>query len=1466
MRLAALFIGVLAAHTVTAQCTFGGTNFGDVTPAGPGLTNTLTNFAWGGDQYDLNVQAGETYVVSLCNATPSWDSQITIFDETATDVAFNDDFCGLLSEVTFTAATTGLYTVQVNQFFCTTNSGPGLTIDVTWQGTAPPASGGDDCASASPVVCGDSFTGSTVGAPVNIPNDPAFCGTAYGTGGGQWFSYVGTGDLVTVSLCGSSYDTRIHVVSGDCVTQTCVAGNDDFCGLQSELTFTSTLGTQYYFYVNGFGASEGDFVLNVTCAAVVGGCTNPIACNFDPAATVDDGTCEFLSCAGCTDGTACNFDPAATLDDGSCDFSCLGCLDNAACNFDAGASIDDGSCCFDNCLTIDMTDSFGDGWNGATYSITDASTGTVVASGDLDNADSGDGSSAGTDELCLVDGCYFVAVGGGTFDIEVGWTVNGADNPASGGANLGTPALIVVNGGCTPGCTDPTACNFDNTADQDDGSCDFVSCAGCTDPLATNWDPAATIDDGSCVFCAPGEVLAIFDMTDSFGDGWNGATYNVQDVGTGTSVASGDLDGAAIGDGVSVGTDGFCLAPGCYTLTVGGGTFDGEIGWTFSDNLGNNYGSGGAVTGSGIDFGFTGTCGFEGCTDPNANNFDPNASVDDGSCVLPPANNECVNAEAVTCGSTVNGTTIDATDAEGLIGTACGGPTIDSPGVWYIFNAASDQQVIASLCNSAGGDTKIHVYQGDPDCSNLLCIGANDDSCGLLSEIAFAAETGNDYYIYVSEFGGFGTGLDFTLDITCQDCDAIPANDDCVDATPLPTNGSVVPGSLCCANPSDAPNFSAGFATAYDVFFTVNTGTFDDLFFQADNISGTDVGIMVYTGSCGSLVDEVGGIAAGTIAGTLSQFAPFQPFPANTDITFAVFTTDPAGCGDFEIFVEGLILGCTDSAANNFDPLANEDDGSCDYTGVTPANDDCANAEVLTCNTTVTGSTGGATANAPTLLPCDPAPGTGVWYVLTGNDELTTISTCGSVIDSKINVWTAADCAGPFSCVTQLDGSFASETEDFESCGFFDQDDVSVSFIADAGVNYYVYVGAQDIDGNPITDDNGAFVLDITCEAVVEGCTNPVAYNFDPLANVENGTCDFFSQTCGGGAGTPVQFNMEDSFGDGWNDATYTIEDGLGNVVATGDLDGALFTIDEDNFPGPESGFDLLCLQDGCYTIIVGGGTFDIEISFDITDELGNVLVSGGAGEFPLTIGGAICGCTDNTACNFDPVATDDDGSCEFESCAGCTDNTACNFDNTATIDDGSCCFDNCVTVDMTDSFGDGWDGAVYEIYSIDGTLVATGDLDTAESGDGASNGQDVLCLVDDCYYIIVTGGAFPGEVSWSLFGVNGGPISGGAPTTIDDFVTFSVGAGACVTGCTEPVACNFDPAANIADCEACEYATCLGCTYDDADNYDMTATIDDGSCTFSIANPCPTDINQDGITNTADLTLFLGAFGTPCN
>ena len=60
------------------------------------------------------------------------------------------------------------------------------------------------------------------------------------------------------------------------------------------------------------------------------------ACNYDPTADEDDGSCEFV-CPGCTDESACNYDPSALQDDGSC-------LTLDECGVCGGEGIPEGNC------------------------------------------------------------------------------------------------------------------------------------------------------------------------------------------------------------------------------------------------------------------------------------------------------------------------------------------------------------------------------------------------------------------------------------------------------------------------------------------------------------------------------------------------------------------------------------------------------------------------------------------------------------------------------------------------------------------------------------------------------------------------------------------------------------------------------------------------------------------------------------------------------------------------------------------------------------------------------------------------------------------------------------------------------------------------------------------------------------------------------------------------------------------
>ncbi|HMV69622.1 MAG TPA: hypothetical protein PKA64_22460 [Myxococcota bacterium] len=79
--------------------------------------------------------------------------------------------------------------------------------------------------------------------------------------------------------------------------------------------------------------------LSLTVEDYVLGCTDPAGDNYDPAATVEDGSCQV---GGCTNPVGDNYDPVATYDDGTCEIG--GCTDPAASNYDPAATYDNGSC------------------------------------------------------------------------------------------------------------------------------------------------------------------------------------------------------------------------------------------------------------------------------------------------------------------------------------------------------------------------------------------------------------------------------------------------------------------------------------------------------------------------------------------------------------------------------------------------------------------------------------------------------------------------------------------------------------------------------------------------------------------------------------------------------------------------------------------------------------------------------------------------------------------------------------------------------------------------------------------------------------------------------------------------------------------------------------------------------------------------------------------------------------------
>lgn len=318
------------------------------------------------------------------------------------------------------------------------------------------------------------------------------------------------------------------------------------------------------------------------------GCMDPLACNYDPNATLFEGTCQYENCSGCMDPEACNYDPLAVNDFwGECTYP--GCNNLVACNYNANAGCDDGSCCFNHCINLEMAVGFNSpGFNSMLYfSVTDNATGLEVMSGN---------NSSGTANLCLETGCYTVDITGSNSNWslveEPTFFIFGENYTLNSGTGPSTFEVIIGNEEENTGCTDASACNYDSGAICDDGTCCYSSCV---------------------------EV----NMTDEYGDGWNGNVWVIERLGE--VVSTGTLS-----DGVA-GTVKACLDPGCYHFFIdpSQGQYQFELGWS----LGNVEPSG-LLGGWDDEASFTLAGGGEdlGCTVLFACNFDPNATCDDGSC------------------------------------------------------------------------------------------------------------------------------------------------------------------------------------------------------------------------------------------------------------------------------------------------------------------------------------------------------------------------------------------------------------------------------------------------------------------------------------------------------------------------------------------------------------------------------------------------------------------------------------------------------------------------------------------------------------------------------------------------------------------------------------------------------------------------------------------------------------------
>lgn len=999
-------------------------------------------------------------------------------------------------------------------------------------------------------------------------------------------------------------------------------------------------------YLDECGICGGDGIAEGACDCQGNAPETGYDCDGVCLSDVDgDGICDVNEIAGCTDASACNYNSAATDDDGSCTFAnfgedcngdCIsdhdgdgicneneveGCTSSSALNFNSTATDDDGSCEWSNGLFTGLSyDLIGHdliegtstyrlyaNFNPDTSIQVVASYGTNEANWVIHSTEPFHQVATGALLAHSINPNFFtyypelefdtwLALGGGPgspVDLQtIGLATFFTDFEASGanvlvntnvGASLyyipgasGSPLSFVSEGQMLlgqfttsgvvsvkynlqfrdatdathyatdlnlvfptfgVGCTDPTACNYDEVATDDDGTCtyatEFLDCdgvcfedsdndgicdpeeiPGCSDETAYNFDETATDEDGSCLYAGCFDELACnYDPT--------------MDV---------DVPSTCVYAGPYSDCDGVC-----------NGDYEGD----------------------GVD-----ECDeVWGCASSSATNFDPEATNDDGSCVWG-----------------------DGT-FQGLVYELVGENTIENESTYRVyaqFEPGAPVDMTALFGNSvhpwwtmSTGDFYQHPFGADFG-GNI-----NPGFFGLFPELEFdswltiGAAPGEynalaqeNMYLYLPAFNAgedliidSEAGAQIFLNEGASDTQGVPDADGRLLVGQFTTAGVVYlryniqfeglnnelyqfadveltfpPIIGGCTDPA-ASNYEP--EANFDDLACIYDGCTDP---EADNYnpsSNLNDGSCLYSGCMdveADNYDEGANVEDGTClySGCMDAAADNYDSQANT--------------GDQEALCE--YWGCMDADADNYDAGANVDDGSCLYTG-------CYDTEADN---------------------YDPQANTG--------DQGALCEYFGCTDDTADNYDPQANVDDNTCLFTGCMDSTADNYDSQANTG----DQASICLYSGC-----MDEGASNYDAQANTGDQSAL-----CEYL--GCTNPDADNYNPASNVDDGSC----------------------------------------IVPGCMYDAAL------NY-NPAATYDNMSCEFASH-----GCTDPTASNYDEAAGIEN-----GSCLYP--------GCTSADATNYNPSALGDDGSCEF---AGCMDPLACNYDATATSDDGSCLIVGCMDPD----------------------------------------------------------------------------------------------------------------------------------------------------------------------------------------
>ena len=213
-----------------------------------------------------------------------------------------------------------------------------------------------------------------------------------------------------------------------------------------------------------------------SCVLGILGCTNPIAANYNPSASIDDGSCVIY---GCLDMNAANYNTQANSQIDPCEYEVMFSLDMRTVEF--------------SFMTPEVNGSW-DGWCGACHPMSDLDLdgvweATVVLPEGFHEFKYAIDSWTDQEEFD----------GGESCTLTTGLFTN-RFLTVTGPMNYGISCWESCDSCLNIGCTDPLYIEYDYLATIDDGTCSNFKVNGCTYSDALNYDVLANTDDLSCVF------------------------------------------------------------------------------------------------------------------------------------------------------------------------------------------------------------------------------------------------------------------------------------------------------------------------------------------------------------------------------------------------------------------------------------------------------------------------------------------------------------------------------------------------------------------------------------------------------------------------------------------------------------------------------------------------------------------------------------------------------------------------------------------------------------------------------------------------------------------------------------------------------------------------------------------------------------------------------------------------------